>query len=127
MKKSIVFLVFTFLAACSTIGTEGVEVVNTSAFKELLDQENVQLVDVRTVEEFKSGHIPYALNFDVKLDDFTDRISLLDTLKPVLVYCKSGGRSAKAATILKENGFKEVFDLKNGFTQWKEDGEKVED
>ena len=46
--------------------------------------------------------------------------------KPVIVYCKSGGRSEKCAQILKDSGFVKVYDIKGGITEWKFEGKKTE-
>lgn len=79
-----------------------------------------QLIDVRTPEEFNEGHIENAVNIDFYSDQFIDEINKsLDKNKTVFLYCKSGGRSGKAYTMLKENGFKEVYDLKGGYSNWK--------
>jgi rhodanese-related sulfurtransferase len=85
-----------------------------------------QIVDVRTAEEFAGGHIANAVNMDVTSDDFDSKIQSLDTEKPVMVYCKSGGRSAKAASILKEKGFKNVYDLDGGILGWEDAKKPIE-
>lgn len=63
------------------------------------------LIDVRTPEEFKSGHLKNAVNVDLKSPDFKDQISKLDKSKPVYLYCKKGGRSKKASDSLTTYGF----------------------
>lgn len=126
MKNLAYIFTFLFLMSCGSSSVEGIKTVGVSEFKKQTQREDVQLLDVRTPAEYIQGHIPYSLNFDIKSSDFKDRIALLDTLKPVLVYCKSGGRSAKAATILKEKGFKEIYDLEDGFTGWSKKEEKIE-
>lgn len=88
--------------------------------------ENEQLVDVRTFEEFTGGHIPGATNIDFYDPAFRARIGKLDPAQPVYVYCKSGGRSAKAAQIFRELGFTQVIDLDGGFTAWQQGGLPVE-
>lgn len=81
--------------------------------------ENPQLIDVRTPEEFKGGHLENARNMDWNGNDFMDQISSLDKSKPVLVYCLSGGRSSSAAKELRENGFKQVYEMEGGMMQWR--------
>lgn len=81
-----------------------------------------QLVDVRTPEEYGASHLKDAQNICVTEDDFKDKVKSLDRNKPVYVYCKKGGRSAKAATILAEMGFTEIYDLQGGITAWDEEG-----
>lgn len=81
--------------------------------------EAIQLIDVRTSEEFAEGHIEQAHNIDIKDSNFKEKLDRFDKSKPVFVYCLSGGRSAKAAASLKELGFEEVYDLKGGIMAWR--------
>ena len=93
---------------------------DVEAFSELMTQPDVQLVDVRTAEEYAEGHIAEALNIDVKANDFVVKATqLLDATKPVAVYCRSGKRSAHAATLLAKEGF-HVTNLLGGIMAWKE-------
>jgi len=81
-----------------------------------------QLVDVRTPEEYNVHHLKNSQNICVTSADFEEKVKKLNKEEPVYVYCKSGGRSAKAADILKEMGFKKVYDLEGGITSWDEQG-----
>lgn len=115
-----------FILAMLGIGTgtacsqQDYENVNVEAFAQLINQEGVQLVDVRTAEEYAEGHIAEALNIDVKQDDFMQQAKgQLDASKPVAVYCRSGRRSANAATLLAKEGFR-VTNLLGGIVAWKE-------
>jgi rhodanese-related sulfurtransferase len=83
---------------------------------------SLQLVDVRTAEEYGVSHLKDAQNICVTEDDFKEKVKDLDREKPVYVYCRSGGRSARAAEILAEMGFTEIYDLDGGITAWKENG-----
>ena len=94
------------------------KVVNLTECKSLLKMENIQLIDVRTVEEYKGGHIGNAKNIDFYSSDFRTQLSKLSKNKPVLVYCHSGGRSGKTSLILKELGFLEVYDFQSGYSKW---------
>ncbi|MCB9053053.1 MAG: rhodanese-like domain-containing protein [Lewinellaceae bacterium] len=79
-----------------------------------------QLIDVRTPEEYNEGHIEGAVNIDFYADDFEQQLQQkLDKGKPVLLYCRSGSRSAQSAEQMKALGFKEMYDLKGGFMAWK--------
>lgn len=81
--------------------------------------EDVQLIDVRTPEEFAAGHIAGAINVDFH-NDFENQIQQVDLTKKTLIYCHSGGRSAKALEIMKSMGFPAVYELEGGFSSWKE-------
>lgn len=87
---------------------------------------DAQLLDVRTPEEYGEGHLKNADNIDYKSADFKDQIAKLDKNKPVFVYCLSGGRSAAAAIVLRENGFREVYDMKGGYLKWNTSGKTIE-
>ena len=79
------------------------------------------ILDVRTAEEFNSGHIENARLMDVQKDDFIQQLSSLDKNKTYLIYCRSGKRSEKALNLLTEQGFKKAYHLKGGYLAWKEE------
>lgn len=111
--------------AASMVADANVDgVVDVAGFAALLKEDHV-LVDVRTPEEFSEGYIASATNINFYDDDFADRATKLGKDKPVLVYCKKGGRSAKAYKILKGAGFGKVYDLDGGFTAWEGAGQPV--
>lgn len=79
------------------------------------EMDNVILLDVRTPEEFAGGHIENAQNINWFDEDFSKRIGLFDKDETIYVYCKKGGRSAKAAQLLDSLGYKKVVDLLGGY------------
>ena len=97
-------------------------VVSPEEMQQLLKLDEVQLVDVRTPDEFTDGHIENAQNIDFRSPTFAQDILKLDKEKPVLLYCHSGGRSAKCAKKLEEAGFKKIYDLQGGISRWKHEG-----
>lgn len=94
--------------------------------EELIQMQEVQIIDVRSQAEYQSGHLFDAKNIDVNSPEFEALIENLDKSKPVCVYCKSGGRSTKAAKILEQKGFKKVYDLKGGIVKWQKDGKEIQ-
>ena len=97
---------------------------DNEGFAEVLRDTTVQLIDVRTPEEFAEGHIPNALNINVMNEDFLDlATSALDKERIVAVYCRSGRRSKNAAGQLVKEGFI-VVELEGGFLGW--NGPKTE-
>ncbi|WP_178793418.1 rhodanese-like domain-containing protein [Bacteroidaceae bacterium] len=95
-------------------------------FEELIQDNNIQLVDVRTVVEYSDGHIPSSININALDANFAaDAEEILQKDRPVAVYCKSGRRSRNAAKILAEKGYK-VYNLDKGIEGWKEMGKEVE-
>ncbi len=88
--------------------------------------EGVQLLDVRTKEEWDEGHLKGAKLVTVTEEGFLEKAKVvLDTKKPVVVYCRSGKRSAMATEQLRAAGFT-VDDMEGGITAWKAAGKPVE-
>ncbi|WP_276167972.1 rhodanese-like domain-containing protein [Zobellia alginiliquefaciens] len=73
------------------------------------------LLDVRTPDEYASGHLEKAVNMNLFDADFIKNIDTIAKGRTVYVYCKKGGRSAKAAHVLDSLGFKQVIDLEGGY------------
>lgn len=86
-----------------------------------LNKENdAVILDVRTLEEFEEGYIENAINIDIyKGQGFIYELENLDKNKNYYVYCKAGGRSAQACSIMKEMGFQNAFNLIGGMLNWK--------
>ena len=78
------------------------------------------LLDVRTIEEFSESKIPGSLNIDYYLEDFNSNLDSLDKKLNYYIYCKSGNRSSKTLLLLKDKGFKNVFNLEGGIIAWKD-------
>ncbi|KFB00842.1 rhodanese [Mangrovimonas yunxiaonensis] len=98
---------------------KNINVLQPDAFKtRILEHKNVQLVDVRTAKEFKSGHIKNAKNIDFYSGGFPAEFEKLNKTQPVYVYCRSGVRSRQAANKLVKMGFSEIYDLKGGYLSW---------
>lgn len=118
---------FAFTTVCLACGgNRGFESLSPDDFSMLLHNGNIQLVDVRTGLEYSESHIPGAINMNVMDDSFTVHVdSVLQKDIPVAVYCRSGKRSKKAASILVERGFK-VFDLDNGLIGWEKAGKEID-
>lgn len=108
------------------------EYINLSAreFKETLDKAkgnpNALLIDVRTPAEYAEGHIEGARLIDFYAPDFRQRIAALDKNKTYFIYCRSGSRSGQVLQIMKELGFKKVYNLERGFNSWMQEGLPVE-
>lgn len=87
--------------------------------QELIQQLGAELtvIDVRTAEEFASGHLEGAVNYDIEGGQFSALIEPLDRTKPYMVYCHSGRRSAIAADAMVAAGFTQVYDL-GGIADW---------
>lgn len=104
---------------------EIITVVSPEEMQELLLLDDVQLVDVRTPEEYSDGYIANSQNIDFKSPTFDDDIEKLDKNKPVILYCHSGGRSARCAQKMKDAGFVKIYDLDGGISKWKHEGFEI--
>lgn len=103
------------LAGCQQ--NELYRTIGEKEFTELSQRENVIILDVRTPSEYSQGHLKNAVLIDYKNENFETEINKLDKSKTYLVYCKSGGRSAKASKVLSEKGFS-VCNLNGGISDW---------
>ena len=98
--------------------------VEVDEFDNIIKSGDVLLVDVRTASEYASGHIDGALNIDVQQSDFKQKATMLPADKTIAVYCRSGRRSKKAASILADSSYK-VVELNNGIKGWTAAGKPV--
>ncbi|MBV7533418.1 rhodanese-like domain-containing protein [Chitinophaga sp. sic0106] len=99
---------------------------DAAAFARDIAQPGVQVFDVRTAAEFRTGYLPNALQADyTRKDEFLDRVKYLHKDQPVYIYCLSGGRSSAAAKWMRENGFTNVVELEGGINAWKQAGMTV--
>ncbi|HLV70354.1 MAG TPA: rhodanese-like domain-containing protein [Xanthomarina sp.] len=127
MKHLLLSILFMGLVlGCKETKSDNVKIVTAKEMQSILELEDVQLIDVRTPEEFSEGFIKDAQNIDFYSDTFKEDILKLDKTKPVILYCKSGRRSADCSEKLIEAGFVKVYDLEGGITQWKHQGYGVE-
>ncbi len=88
-------------------------------FEKLQADDNAVILDVRTEDEWNDGIIPNAINIDIyKGQGFIYQVEELDKSKNYYVYCKAGGRSAQACSIMNQMGFETTYNLMGGFSQW---------
>ncbi len=76
------------------------------------------VLDVRTADEFRAGHLKDAVNVDYKAPDFEQQLARLDRSKPYLLHCAVGGRSTKTLPVLQKLGFRDVRHLDGGLQAW---------
>ncbi len=127
MKKIISIIVLSlFLSSCngqtstSTEKEQKIKTIEGITFEEKIRSiKNLQLIDVRSPEEYAVEHLENAKNINWNGDDFVSNVEKLDKSKPIFVYCKVGGRSIQAANKLSELGFTEIYNLDGGIMKWK--------
>lgn len=115
------FIAVSLSTSCvdSKMDVADAKLITAEEMQSILELEDVQLVDVRTPQEFEEIHIANSQNIDFKSPTFDEDISKLDKKKPVILYCKSGNRSAKCAKKMKAAGFEKIYDLEGGISKWK--------
>lgn len=110
----------------TSLTTQVIEDVTTGeAYALIQDNQgnpNFAIIDVRTPEEYATGHIENAMILDYYEDNFKDELDKLDKDKTYLIYCRSGTRSGKSLDIMRELGFGEVYNMLGGMIQWGSDG-----
>jgi len=129
MKKIVILFLVIGLSSCNSQEKKATtfEDVTVEQFQNMIGKNGAQLIDVRTPGEYENGHIKNALLINYMSSDFKDKaFKGLDKTKPVLVYCASGGRSAKSAKMYKEAGFTKVYNLLGGITAWKAKNLEIE-
>ena len=123
MKKLFIAISTMLFAACAP----KYPTVTPDEFEQTIAEPDVQLIDVRTPEEYEQGHIVGAMNIDWKSDSFVDdATSMLDKSKTVAVYCRVGHRSHEAGKKLYKMGYTHIVELQGGFEAWKAAGKTVQ-
>jgi rhodanese-related sulfurtransferase len=129
MKTSVLMftlLLFIGFSSCKKEEKKGeVKVVSVEEMQSLMELDDIQLVDVRTPGEYQEGYIENFQNIDFLSPTFDEDIAKLDKNKPVILYCKSGGRSASCAQKMVDAGFVKVYDLEGGISKWQHEGMEV--
>lgn len=120
MNRFLLFFVIisTILSGCTDTVEGEINLVTAEEMESIMALEDVHLVDVRTAKEREDGFIKNSQNIDFNSPTFEADIEKLDKSKPVIIYCRSGKRSAECAEKLIDAGFVKVYDLKGGMTQW---------
>ena len=116
-----IFISLLLIYSCQIFESNEINEISDAQFTEIQDT-NYILVDVRTAEEFESGHIQDAVNFDFYSESFQNDILTLDKSSSIILYCRTQNRSTKTANYLKENGYKEIIVLAGGITSWVKNG-----
>jgi rhodanese-related sulfurtransferase len=126
IMKNLLWLALLLSGLACTRNASAQKKIGPDEFEKMIKTDKtVQLIDVRTPEEYAAGHLEGARNFDYYASDFGQKLSKLDKNKPVLVYCAVGGRSGSAAEQLNNMGFNNVVDLQGGIRAWTAKAKKV--
>ena len=116
-----VFFFLLLVCSCQIFESNEINEISDAQFTEIQDGDYI-LVDVRTLEEYESGHIQDAKHFDFYSESFQKEILSLDKSSSIILYCRTQNRSTKTANYLKENGYKKVTVIAGGITSWVKNG-----
>jgi rhodanese-related sulfurtransferase len=127
ITSSLLFISIVLLSLFSCNSSAQSSAISVAEFEKGISQKEIQILDVRTAEEYNTGHIANTLQADWNDETvFKTRVASLDKQKPVYTYCLSGGRSGAAMQWLTQNGFKTVYNLKGGINAWKQSNKPIE-
>ena len=122
MSKSLFILMLSILGFIGCTAQNGSSIDSKEAYRLIKADANIAILDVRTAKEFADGHVEGAVNIDVNQTDFTQKIDELDRSKTYIVYCRLGIRSRKAVGIMSAKGFKNLYNVSDGFAGWSKNG-----
>jgi rhodanese-related sulfurtransferase len=126
MKKYILAVFVMFTALMSVNAQKKVKNLGVEEFEKGSKNTGTVILDVRTPEEYQTGHLKNAILLDISEQSFSASLDKLDKSKAYYVYCQAGGRSTTAAEIMAEKGFKKVYNLSGGIAAWKKAQKTVE-
>jgi rhodanese-related sulfurtransferase len=130
MKKLILVVVALITVAVKTNAqTQSTVITNLSSerFKAITEGDKAGvIVDLRTPDEIAKGYIKGAVFVDYLSKEWEKEVAKLDKNKTYYVYCAAGGRSADAAEYMEKHGFKKVYNLEKGFSEWNKKGFPIE-
>lgn len=109
-----------------TLKARGASSITSLSLVQLLNKDGAQVLDIRESGKYKSGHIIGAINASLEALSKNPSAAKLKKDKPVVIADELGTTAGRAATLLKSEGFDQVFQLKGGMTSWRGDGLPVE-
>ena len=113
-----IIVVSLFLLLLPTLQGRGAS-ISTYHVTKKMNESKVLILDVSKPEEFATGHVPKAMNIPIaELPEKLGRIERYKT-EPIVIVCATGSRAAKATTVLKKAGFKDVSSMEGGMKEWK--------
>jgi len=117
--KIIIPVLVLFLITAATLAAQRKIEVNSKTVSTMLQKDPKLIVlDVRTPEEYKDGHIPGAINLDIRQADTFNKLDKLNRNAKYIVYCRTNHRSGMAVDHMMQSGFKNVYQMMDGFPGW---------
>ncbi len=115
LSLTIIALSLSIISCMPKASENSKNITVTEAYALIESNSDIQIIDVRTPDEWSNGIIENAIKINIKDSDFATKLAELDKDSPTLVYCKSGGRSARATVIMEELGFRELYNMLGGY------------
>lgn len=121
-------LVLSTLGACAQTAQSGARTdLNVNEVSQMMaEAKDIVLIDVRTPQEYQQGHLKGSELMNIYDAEFESRLKELDKEKEYVIYCRSGGRSGKAASMMEKMGFTNIHNMKGGILAWNRAGLKTE-
>ena len=126
LKLTILLFVATLAISCNTKSqsqSDAISVITSTEFKE--KSVTHPIIDVRTPQEFREGHIEGAININYFDKTFLDQIAKYEKNEPLFIYCKSGNRSDQASKKIADFGFTKIYDLEGGILNWMKNNNEI--
>lgn len=108
--------------AQKTSDSATITAVPPATFQSAIRQKETIILDVRTPEEYRAGHIEGARNLNIASPDFLTTLATMDKNATYAVYCRTDNRSGQAVARMQESGFKHVIHLDGGIVAWQAAG-----
>ena len=119
------FVIVTFLFfTCDNFNQSKINFISESQFNEIIDTD-FNLIDVRTTQEFESGHIENAIHIDFYSDSFQSKILNLKKNSKIIFYCRTNNRRSKSADFLLNNDYIDISVIEGGITSWVKNGNDI--
>lgn len=123
MKTKILTLFILVFSAFSFVhGQQIKQLTSIEAEKMIRSNKKLVVLDVRTADEFSQSHIKGAINIDIKQPDALQKIDKLDHNAKYIVHCRTNHRSTVAVNHMVEKGFKNIYQMMDGFNGWNMNG-----
>lgn len=129
-KISLFILLLALLLPLQSLAKSSIiETISPRQVADLISQRNGDpnfiILDIRTLAEFKTGHLHNAVLLDYYSKTFVNELKRLDKTKTYLIYCRSGNRSGRSLGLIKEMGFQSVYNMDQGIIGWLKKGYKI--
>ena len=123
---ALIVILFMLFGSSLTLAMNGVKSVNVTEAVQMVNHQKGVLVDVCEAAEYQQGHIPGTVS--MPLSNFAARSGELQKHKdkPVIIVCRSGNRSGRAAVMLRKQGFESVYNLSGGVSAWQRENLPME-